>query len=55
MKDGGPGIISSAQTPKGHALREDRMMTNSDGKDFDRLTEIIDINHVKPGDHTFGK
>jgi hypothetical protein len=30
-------------------------MTNSDGRDFDRLTEIIDINHVKPGDHTFGK
>jgi len=36
--------MASAQTPKALALHEHHMMTQSDGKDFDRLTEIIDIN-----------
>lgn len=48
-------MCSSAKTPKVFGLKDHNLVTQSDGKDFDRLTEILDMNTVKPGDHTFGK
>ena len=56
IKDGGHGVLATTRTPKTKTLNENHhLMTHSDGKDFDRLTEIMDANLVKPGDHTFGK